>query len=63
MKKQATKTKTERPVGPELLPVDAPQWLRTAFEGAERLRKAGVKLPSDLAMNHKYYAHRRKKRA
>ena len=45
------------------LPKDAPQWMKILFEGAQRIRRSGVKLPSDLAANHDHYAHGGPKRA
>jgi len=45
------------------LPKNAPKWMKILAEGARQLRKAGVDLPSDMAINHDYYAHGAPKRA
>ncbi|GEM_PF-5521599 len=59
--KKRTKGSSAVAEGPDYtLPEGAPEWMKIAFEGAQRLRRLGIKLPSDMAENHDFYAHGRK---
>jgi hypothetical protein len=61
MAKRQTKGSTAVVSEPDYsLPENAPRWMKVAFEEAQRLRRLGVKLPSDMAENHDFYAHGRK---
>ena len=60
--KKQTKGSSAVAEGPDYtLPEGAPEWMRIAFEGARKIRESGIKLPSDMAENHRDYARGRKR--